>query len=44
MTEERFQQLEERIYELECDMFRMERMIVDLQSLYASLDNEIADM
>ena len=44
MTEERFHQIEERIYELECDKFRMEREIEELKLLCQTLENKIADM
>ena len=48
MTEEelcrRFQQLEERIYELENEKFRLEYKIEDLESLCSRLEDKITDI
>lgn len=39
--EQRFQQFEDRIYELECEKFIMERKIEDLESLCSRLEDKI---
>jgi uncharacterized protein YdcH (DUF465 family) len=48
MTEEqfdkRFEELEDRIYELECDKNRLENEVEDLKSLCSQLQDKIADI
>jgi predicted nucleic acid-binding Zn-ribbon protein len=48
MTDEqlkkRFQQLEDRTYELECDRNRLEYKIEDLESLCSRLEDKITDI
>jgi predicted nucleic acid-binding Zn-ribbon protein len=42
--EQRFQQLEDRIYELECEKNRLEYKIEDLESLCSNLQDKITDI
>lgn len=42
--EQRFQELVDRIYQLECDKFRLESKIEDLESLCSNLEDKISDI
>jgi predicted nucleic acid-binding Zn-ribbon protein len=42
--DKRFEELEDRIYELECDKNRLENEVEDLKSLCSRLEDKITDI